>query len=259
MIIDGAREILQAASAGVRFLEIFLVTGAQPGPELQHQLRQWEQQGVDVWELPGELFRKVCFGQRDDEQVVAVAELPDISLSQLEQRLRARGDMRSMWIGVLEAVEKPGNIGAVARTADAAGLDALILADPATDVFNPNTIRASLGALFHLPLAAACATEVVAWLTDHQFKIIAARVDGRLDYTQADLTGAVAIVLGSEARGLSAHWEADVTPVVIPMHGRVDSLNVSTSAAILFFEGARQRRSVKPSLEPPDREQDDGR
>jgi TrmH family RNA methyltransferase len=169
---------------------------------------------------------------------VAVATAPPTSLAAVD----LAGDPL---VGVVEGIEKPGNLGAICRSADGAGLHALIAAGEAggeADPWNPNAVRASLGTVFTLPLAVATAADVLAWLRDHGIRIVAARVDGSVPYTEADLRGPVAIVLGSEARGLTAKWAGeDVTAVRLPMRGRADSLNVAAAAAILFYEARRQR------------------
>jgi TrmH family RNA methyltransferase len=151
-------------------------------------------------------------------------------------------------IAVVEGVEKPGNLGAILRTADGAGLHAVIVAESATDLFNPNIIRASVGTVFAVPVSVASSGEVLTWLQARQIAVVAARVDGSVDYTDADYRGAVAIALGSEARGLSGAWaELARASVRVPMLGVADSLNVSATAAVLFYEALRQRR------EPGDR------
>jgi TrmH family RNA methyltransferase len=143
---------------------------------------------------------------------------------------------------VAEGIEKPGNLGAVIRTADGAGASAVIAADPRTDLFNPNAIRASLGTIFAMPVVAASSAETLAWLIGHGIRPVAARVDAPAAYTDVDLRGPLAIVLGSEAGGLSAVWtDPTVVPVAIPMHGIADSLNVSIAAAVLLYEARRQR------------------
>ena len=141
-----------------------------------------------------------------------------------------------------KGVEKPGNLGAVLRSADGAGVDAVIAASPRTDLFNPNAIRASAGTVFTVPLAAAPTSEVLHWLRDRGLRIVAARVDAERLYTDVDLTGPIALVLGAEAEGLGGAWAADdIEAVRLPMLGVADSLNVSVSAAILFYEARRQR------------------
>jgi TrmH family RNA methyltransferase len=145
---------------------------------------------------------------------------------------------------VLEGLEKPGNLGAILRSADAAGVDAIIVADGRTDLYNPNTIRASLGTVFRANIGEATTAETIEWLRDKQIRIIAARPDAQQLYTEIDLRGGAAIVLGCEATGLSDAWRATgTTPVRLPMHGIADSLNVSTTAAVLFYEALRQRSS----------------
>jgi TrmH family RNA methyltransferase len=145
-------------------------------------------------------------------------------------------------VAVLEKIEKPGNIGAVVRSADAAGVSAVIVADAAGDLYNPNAIRASLGTIFTLPVCAASSAETIAWLRKQKFKIFAARVDGAMDYAACDFAGPCAFILGNEAEGLSGDWHSDdITSIRLPMRGAADSLNVSATAAVLFYEALRQR------------------
>jgi RNA methyltransferase, TrmH family len=144
---------------------------------------------------------------------------------------------------VLEGIEKPGNLGAILRSADSAGVDAVIAADGRTDLYNPNTIRASLGTVFRPNVREATANDTLAWLRAQGLAIFAARPDADKLYTDADMRGGTAFVLGSEAAGLSPAWSGPgVTPVRLPMHGIADSLNVSTTAAVLFYEALRQRQ-----------------
>jgi TrmH family RNA methyltransferase len=134
----------------------------------------------------------------------------------------------------------------VIRSADAAGVAAVIVADPGTDLYNPNCIRASLGTIFIEPVCQATDDEAFAWLCDRNYTIFAARPDATRDYTDVDYSGGAAIVLGSEAAGLSRVWNSDaVTPVKLPMHGAADSLNVSATAAVLFYEALRQRTTTR--------------
>ncbi len=191
--------------------------------------------GADLWQVPEDVFDKMAFGQRHDG-VLAVAAAPKRSLADL----RPRGEGL---IAIVEGLEKPGNVGAVLRSADGAGVAAVIVADPATDLYNPNCIRASLGTVFSMPVCAATAAETLDWLHKRGRRIFAARSDAELPYTEAALGQNAAVVLGSEAFGLSGTWQAaDVTPIKLPMLGRADSLNVSATAAVLFYEALRQRR-----------------
>ena len=148
-------------------------------------------------------------------------------------------------MAVVEGVEKPGNLGAILRSADAAGVDAVIVADAATDLFNPNTIRASLGTVFRANVVEATSGEAVEWLRGQGLRVVAARPDAESVYSSVDFRGGVAIVLGSEAEGLTGVWSgAGVEAVRLPMCGMADSLNVSTTAAVLFYEALRQRGSL---------------
>ena len=145
-------------------------------------------------------------------------------------------------IVVLEAVEKPGNVGAVLRTADAAGVEAVILTESPSDLWNPNTIRASLGAVFRLPVISTSNQEALDWLDANNIQPFVARVDADLRYSSADFASPCAIVLGSEADGVSAFWQRPrFTAVNLPMRGKIDSLNVSGTAAVLLYEVLRQR------------------
>ncbi|MGN1215997.1 MAG: RNA methyltransferase [Candidatus Cryptobacteroides sp.] len=144
---------------------------------------------------------------------------------------------------VLESVEKPGNLGAVLRSADAAAADAVIICDPLTDLYNPNLIRASIGAVFTLQVAAASTEETIAWLKGNGIRVLTAQLQDSELYYDTDMTGPTAIVMGTESTGLSDTWrEAADAHIRIPMLGRLDSLNVSVSAAILLFEALRQRQ-----------------
>jgi TrmH family RNA methyltransferase len=148
-------------------------------------------------------------------------------------------------VAVMEAVEKPGNLGALLRSADGAGVDAVIAADPVSDIWNPNAIRASLGTIFSTPVAVAGSVEALAFLRAAAISVMAAQVEGASDYDAVDLTGPVALVVGAETSGLTPVWSGEgVTAVRIPMLGLADSLNVSASAAVLFYEARRQRRAT---------------
>jgi RNA methyltransferase, TrmH family len=234
MIIDGSREIGRAWEAGVPVVEAYVCAADcdQAGSDLAARLVR---AGVSVFEVTRAVFEKLAFGDRS-EGLVAVAEIPDSGLD----RLTLPSDAL---VAVLEGVEKPGNVGAVLRSADAAGVAALIVADEGTDLYNPNAIRASLGAIFTVPVAAAPSRQVLDWLLDQGFSILAAWVDGTESCWQVPYRGRTAIVLGSEAHGLTDVWRGDrITRIRLPMCGVVDSLNVSAAAAVLFYEALRQRR-----------------
>lgn len=146
-------------------------------------------------------------------------------------------------IMVLESVEKPGNLGAVLRSADAAGADGVILCNPLTDLYNPNLIRASIGAVFTVPVVACTSDEAIAWLKENNIRILTAQLQDSAPYYDVDMTGGTALVMGTEATGLTDAWrQAADAHILIPMLGRLDSLNVSVSAAILLYEAVRQRQ-----------------
>jgi TrmH family RNA methyltransferase len=234
ILIDGVREVGRAIEAGVTMVEAWVSLDRIGSSDAQGVVERIRSAGVDVIEAAPGLLGRLAFGDRN-EGIVAVAEPPTVELGALELTDRPL-------VAVIEGIEKPGNLGAILRSADGAGVDAVAVADPTTDPWNPNAIRASLGTVFSVPIAVATAAETSAWLRGYGVRVFAALVDAPLSYTDADFTGALAIVLGSEATGLSDVWRAsDITPVRIPMRGDADSLNVSATAAILFYEAVRQR------------------
>jgi TrmH family RNA methyltransferase len=237
-IVDGAREILRALDAGVRLETAFLAEDLVRTPDahaVADRIRRWP---ATVPVSPA-VLAKVAFGERSDG-IVAVVESPHPGLADLVLP-------ENPLIVVVEGVEKPGNLGAVLRTADGAGADAVIAADPRTDPFNPNAIRASLGTIFALPVVAATTAETLAWLAERRIAAVVTIVDAPTGYAAVDYRGPVAIVLGSEADGLSAAWHGPATtPIAIPMQGIADSLNVSVAAAVVLYEAVRQRRPDSP-------------
>jgi TrmH family RNA methyltransferase len=232
-IVDGAREILRALDAGVHVEQAFVAPellrsadGFAVADSLRHR--------PTTLEVSPAVLARVAFGQRSDG-VVAIVATPTGTLEDLAVP-------SDPLVVVAESVEKPGNLGAIIRTADGAGANAVIAADARTDLFNPNAIRASLGTIFAMPVVAAGTPAVLDWLMDHGIRPVAARPDAPVAYTDADLTGPLAIVLGSEADGLGEGWtDPRVEPVAIPMRGIADSLNVSIAAAVLLYEARRQR------------------
>ncbi len=234
MLIDGVREIHRAHRSGIAIVEVYWCATGDRRPEQAQVLQALVDDHVSVFEVTEPVFEKLAFGQRS-EGLVAVAQTPKWDLDRLD--IPPEG-----LVAVLEGIEKPGNVGAVLRSADAAGVAAVILADEGTDLFNPNAIRASLGAIFSVPVATAPGRQVLDWLRHHGFSIYAAWLDGSEEYSQVNYGGRSAVVLGSEAIGLSCLWRAsDITRIRIPMQGIVDSLNVSATAAVLFYEALRQK------------------
>ncbi len=233
-IVDGVREISRAIASGTSVEEAFVCDEGIRTEEARALVDRLRSTEARTWQVTPAVLEKVAFGERA-EGVIAIVRTPLLDLTELHIP-------SDPLLAVIEAVEKPGNLGAILRSADGAGVDALIVADPRTDPFNPNAIRASLGTIFALPMAAATATDTRQWLAGHRIRIVAARVDADRLHSEADLTGPLAIVLGSEASGLSSAWAGfEVEPIRLPMLGVADSLNVSAAAAVLFYEARRQR------------------
>lgn len=233
ILIDGVREIERAMRAGIVPAEVVYCRQLCDTPQAHRILAMAEKQ-AELIEVSTQVFGKLAFGARA-EGIVAIASTPRCSLDDLSI------DTRGLVV-VLEGVEKPGNVGAVLRSADASGAGAVIVADGRTDLFNPNAIRASLGTIFTVPVAEASSRETLAWLLERGFSVFAARVDGSVVYTGADFRGPSAIVLGSEADGLTGAWSGEsVQAVRLPMLGVADSLNVSVTAAVILYEAVRQR------------------
>lgn len=239
--IDGLREIDRAVQGGIQIQTVFFCPERYVrADEAEAILAQLEEKQVERIEVHPTILDKMAFGDRA-EGILAVAQVPDRSLATF-----TLSNEKPPLVGVIERIEKPGNVGAVLRSADGAGLNAVIVADPQTDLFNPNTIRSSLGTVFTLPVFSATTEETLAWLCENRLAIFAARVDGSVPYTEADYRTACAIVLGAESTGLSDAWtETAVGPALhairLPMLGLADSLNISATAAVLFYEALRQR------------------
>lgn len=234
MLIEGGEEIALALDAGVALQSAWLCP-TLPRFARQSGLRRRLSEGsVPVTEVSEAVFGKLAYQENPDGWLALAPtlkpELDGLRLPPVPLLL------------VCEAIEKPGNLGAMLRTADAAGAHALIVCDPVTDVNNPNVIRASRGAVFSVPIAVASTAEVLAWLHLRQIQVVAATPAATATYASVDLRGPIAIAVGAEDVGLSTAFlaRADVT-VRIPMVGRVNSLNVSASAALLLYEAVRQR------------------
>jgi len=237
-LVDGGREARRAVDAGVEVDTAFVCSELLTSEDARAAVDALRGRGLDaaIVEVSERAFEKLAYGDRADGIVLVVRpaahRLEDLELGP------------TPLIVVTEDVEKPGNLGAILRSADGAGADG-VLAVGGTDLFNPNVIRASVGTVFSVPIATGPAAEAMAWLRDHGIRIVAARTDAQRLYADADLTGPLAIALGSERVGLSAEWHrADVEGVRLPMAGVADSLNVSVAAAVLLYEAWRQRRGT---------------
>jgi len=234
-LIDGVREIERAVNAQITVGELVVCDPPQDDPAVAALIDRVARSGALVHQVTPSVFSKLAYGDRESG-LVAVAQTPHWSLPDWD--LPA-----GVLIAVLENVEKPGNVGAVLRSADAAGVGAVIVTGGGVDLLNPNVIRASAGTVFSVPCCSASNEEVYRRVTAAGMPIFAARADAETAYTEVDLRGGGAIVVGSEASGLSDFWRQPPTrAIAIPMLGLADSLNASITSAILFYEALRQRR-----------------
>ena len=228
-LIEGQKEISLAFKGGYEIETILFY------PEIcsENELRKWSS-SAELIQITKEIFEKLAY--RDTtEGVIGIAKSKDLNLSKLKLS-------PNPLILIAEAPEKPGNIGALLRTADAAKLDAVIIANPKGDLYNPNVVRSSIGCLFTNQIATGTTSEIISFLKEHKIAIYCATLQNANSYTAEDYTIPTALVVGTEATGLSQEWrDAATKNVIIPMQGEIDSMNVSVSAAILIFEAKRQR------------------
>lgn len=230
-VVEGRRELLHCIEAGYEPYAVFCCPEIISEDDL-HDIAS--KCGCAFFELPIHLYDKVAY-RGGTEGVIAELRCKDMGLETLNLP-------ENPLVVVLESVEKPGNLGAVLRSADASGADAVIVCDHLTDMYNPNLIRSSIGAIFTVPVATASSEDTISWLKANGIKIYTAQLQDSEWYYDTDMRGGTAIVMGTEATGLTDCWrQAADAHIKIPMLGRLDSLNVSVSAAILMFEAVRQR------------------
>ena len=238
----GRRELGHCIDAGFRVRTLFICREICNECEIEALLGKAgavsdRSNELNIIEIPAALYEKTAY-RGGTEGVLAEVEYRDRSLESLELG-------ENPLIAVLESVEKPGNLGAVLRSADAAGADAVIICDPLTDLYNPNLIRASIGAVFSRQVVTASSEATIGWLKSHNIQILTAQLQDSEWYYDTDMRRGTAIVMGTESTGLSDIWrKAADAHIKIPMLGRLDSLNVSVSAAILLYEAVRQRKSL---------------
>ena len=228
-LIEGKREIEIAMKGGYEMETLLFL------PELitENHLRNFHP-SLDLIEISKEVYQKLAY--RDTtEGILAVAKTKSLELSNLKLS-------KNPLILVAEAPEKPGNIGALLRTADAANLDAVIIANPKSDLYNPNIVRSSVGCLFTNQIATGTTDEIIAFLKERKINIYCATLQNSTSYHTQNYTSPTALVVGTEATGLTEDWRNAATQnIIIPMQGEIDSINVSVAAAILIFEAKRQR------------------
>lgn len=241
-LIEGYRELLRASEAKWEIETLFVCPELFLGSNEKTLIGKLTKNGTKIISCTEAVFRKLSYRDRPDG-LVGIAKQVHRTLQELSTFLKIK---KNPFLVVAEAIEKPGNLGTILRSSDAAGVDALIVCDKCTDIFNPNVVRASVGTLFTVPIIEAGSKEALEWLKNHGISILAATPTSRKEYTQADMTRPIAIAVGTEQHGLSDLWmqRADLQ-VSIPMSGIADSLNVAMATTLMLYEVLRQRRNPK--------------
>ena len=234
-VVEGRREVEMALKGGFSLDKLYYYSDIIKIDEI-HQIIQPYSCKAELIEVSKEVYKRIAYREKT-EGIVASGPSKEHFLEDL------KFSRQNPVILVAESVEKPGNIGALLRTADAAKLDAVIIANPVTDLYNPNIIRSSLGCVFTVSIAQAPNSEVIDYLKSRQIKTYAAELNADKNYSEMDYTSSSAIVVGAESEGLTDEWlDQSDHRVIIPMQGEIDSMNVSVSAAIIIFEALRQRQ-----------------
>ena len=227
-VVEGRRELRHCVEAGFEIDTLFVL----------ENLEEWEPWKNKTFRVSQEIYEKIAY-RGSTEGVIALVKARKCTLDDLQLR-------KHPLLIILESVEKPGNLGAILRSADASGADAVIVCDPLTDLYNPNLIRASLGAIFTVPTVVCTSEECITFLKGKGIHILTAQLQDSELYYDTDMRGATAIVMGTEPTGLTNQWrKAADAHIRIPMLGKLDSLNVSVSAAILLYEAVRQRGELQ--------------
>ena len=239
-IIEGYRELKRAADGKVKIEAVFYCPELFLGVNETALIEQIRKQGAEVYPCSSYIFEKLSYRDRPDG-LIAIAVQMKVALRKLEDLIVAKSNP---FLVVAEGIEKPGNLGSILRSADAAGVDAVIVCDRCTDIYNPNVVRASVGTLFTVPVIEASGQDTLRFLQKHKIQVTAATPAAKIEFTEADFQGAVAIVVGTEQLGLSEFWmKAADLQVSIPMRGVADSLNVAAATTLLLYEVLRQRKS----------------
>lgn len=238
IVVEGYREVKRMLDNGRRPTALFFAPGFYQGQNESDLVRRCAEAGAELFECSNEAFAKVAYRDRP-EGLIALTP-------QVHRRLDELFVPERPLLLVAESIEKPGNLGSLLRSADAAGVHAVVVCDRCTDIHNPNVVRSSIGTLFSLPVVEATTDETLAWLRARRVRVLAATPRAEQEYTECDMTKGVAIVVGTEKFGLSNRWmnEADER-VRIPMLGQIDSLNVAAATTLLLYEAVRQRRAAR--------------
>ncbi len=242
-LIEGYREIFRASQGEVSVHTLFTCEEQFLGVNEQTLISSLQERGVKIYACAPPVFDKLSYRDRPDG-LLAIATQMKMTLDDLSHGLNTTPKKVPLII-IAEAIEKPGNLGTILRSADAVAADGVIVCDRCTDIYNPNVVRASTGTLFTVPVVEADGEATWAWLKKHKIAIAAATPHAANEYTAVDLTGALAIVVGTEQLGLSQRWlEQAEIKMRIPMLGVADSLNVATATTLLLYEALRQRGGV---------------
>lgn len=238
-LIEGYRELLRATDAKWKIDTLFICPELFLGSNEEALISRLRAQGTQVFSCSETVFRKISYRDRPDG-LLAIAPQSHLTLHDLDTKLKGNN---APFFVVAEAIEKPGNLGTILRSSDAVGVDAFIVCDRCTDIHNPNVVRASVGTLFTVPVVEAAGTETLQWLKERNVHILAATPDAKKEFTDIDMTGPLAIVVGTEQIGLTDLWMQQASlQVRIPMCGVADSLNVAMATTLLLYEALRQRR-----------------
>ncbi len=239
MLIEGLKELTLAVKGGIAVKRLFYCEELFTGLEEREILRAAGGQNADLVPVAKHVFEKLAY-REDSFGLAAVAEKPAKTLEDIPLT-------KSPLLVIVEGVEKPGNLGAILRSADAAGVDGVIVCGKSTDIYNPNVVRASIGTVFTVPVVDATIPDAISWLAAKGIKTVATTPRTQIEYFDADLKGPCAIVMGSEHEGLSDTWIDSASLLVrIPMKGQADSLNLATATTILLYEAVRQRKTIRP-------------
>lgn len=240
-IIEGYRELLRAFQSGKKIQSLFYCPSLFLGENENDLIEKIAKTGAQLFICQENVFRKISYRDRPDG-LIAISPQVRLDLKALDAILKNK---ENPFLIVAEAIEKPGNLGTILRSSDAVHVDALIVCDKCTDVFNPNVVRASVGTLFTVPVIESSSKETISWLKERGIKILAATPSATEEFTKANLKTGVAIAVGTEQLGLSDQWmtQADLK-VKIPMLGVADSLNVAMATTLLLYETLRQRNAT---------------